>query len=63
MKRGFEMDSMNQMWKWLPCPACGNPKLLKFRPDTRAKNLVVYCKWCKKENIININLRVPSAKQ
>ncbi|MCI8669206.1 MAG: hypothetical protein HFI34_06775 [Lachnospiraceae bacterium] len=49
--------------RWVACPSCGNPKLLKCRSDTRAKNLIVYCKRCKNENMININLRVPSAKQ
>lgn len=46
---------------WIACPNCGHKKLMKVRPDTVASNLIVYCKRCKNENLININ--VPSANK
>lgn len=41
-------------YDWLACPACGHPKLMKVRSDTKAVNIIVYCKRCKKENLIDI---------
>lgn len=41
---------------WVPCPACGrNHRLLKIRPDTEAKRLVVYCRSCKREIELDID--------
>ena len=40
--------------RWLKCPACGLGKVLKLIPGTSASNLVVYCKRCGKESIVNI---------
>lgn len=37
------------------CPACGRAKVLRLLPDTEARNLVVHCKVCKKESIVNIS--------
>ena len=42
--------------RWLKCPACGLGKVLKLIPGTSASNLVVYCKRCGKESIVNIAL-------
>lgn len=39
---------------WCKCPKCGNPKMIKYREDTRIKNLPGYCKKCKKETLITI---------
>lgn len=39
---------------WLTCPACGRAKVLRVLPSTEARDLVVYCKVCKKESIVNI---------
>lgn len=39
---------------WHECPACGNPKMLKYREDTILINFPGYCKRCKKESIIKI---------
>lgn len=36
------------------CPACGLGKVLRLMPETRAENLIVHCKVCKKESIVNI---------
>lgn len=41
---------------WLMCPACGRGKVLKLLPDTECKNLIVFCRRCKKETAINILL-------
>lgn len=39
---------------WLMCPACGLGKVLRLLPETKAENLIVHCKVCKKESIVNI---------
>ena len=40
---------------WLECPRCHrNKRLLQVKPDTRAVNLIVYCKDCKTEHKVDI---------
>lgn len=39
---------------WLICPACGQWKVLRLLPETEAKNLIVYCKRCHRESVVNI---------
>lgn len=39
---------------WLLCPACQRGKVLKVRSDTTATNLVVHCKKCGQESVVNI---------
>lgn len=39
---------------WLFCPACGKSKVLKLRSDTRAENLIVHCKKCGRESVVDI---------
>lgn len=39
---------------WYVCPKCGNPRLLKYRSDTKIINFPAYCKKCKEESIITI---------
>ena len=39
---------------WLICPACQRGKVLKVRSDTRAENLVVHCKKCGRESVVDI---------
>ena len=41
---------------WLICPACGRGKVLRLLPNTECKNLLVYCKVCKQETVVNISL-------
>ena len=38
---------------WLLCE-CGS-KLMRVEPDTRAENLVVYCRKCKRQHKVNIS--------
>ena len=40
--------------RWMPCPHCGCGKVLKVLPTTRCRDLVVYCKVCHKESVVNI---------
>ena len=40
---------------WLICPHCGGAKVLQLMPGTKAKNLVVFCKRCGVESIVNID--------
>ncbi len=37
------------------CPFCGGHKLLKILPNTEARGLVLYCRKCKRELIVDIN--------
>ncbi|MET0017879.1 hypothetical protein [Oscillibacter sp.] len=39
----------------LICPKCGRGKVLKLNPETRAKDLTVFCKVCKQESVVNID--------
>ena len=41
---------------WLICPACGRGKVLRLLPKTECKELLVYCKVCKQESVVNISL-------
>lgn len=41
---------------YLTCPHCRrNQRLMKINPDTVAKRVVVYCRDCKTENIVDID--------
>lgn len=40
--------------RWLPCPRCGCGKVLKVLPTTQCNDLVVYCKVCRRESVVNI---------
>lgn len=39
---------------WVLCPACGGKTRTKIRPDTEAKNLIVFCPKCKRESVVDI---------
>lgn len=47
---------INASKQWVKCPACGKTKVLQILPTTECKDLVVYCKACKAETIVNISL-------
>lgn len=40
---------------WVICPKCGKGKVLKLSENTKAENLVVFCKVCGDESIVNID--------
>lgn len=40
--------------KWVLCPICGAKTRTKIRPDTVAKNLIVFCPKCKRESVVDI---------
>jgi transcription elongation factor Elf1 len=52
----FELDcgKIKTNPEWLMCPACGRGKVLKLLPDTRGEKIVVHCKVCKQESVVNI---------
>ena len=39
--------------RWLICPGCGK-KLIKLLPTTIVQDFPLYCRYCKKEAVINI---------
>lgn len=39
---------------WLLCPSCRRRKVLQVRPETMAKNLIVYCRDCRSETMVDI---------
>ena len=39
----------------LICPKCGRGKILRLVPTSTAKDLVIYCRVCKQESIVNIS--------
>lgn len=40
--------------QWVHCPICGGKTRTKIRPDTEAKNLIVFCPKCKRESVMDI---------
>lgn len=41
-------------YQWVLCPICGGKTRTKIRPDTEAKNLIVFCLKCKRESVVDI---------
>ena len=39
---------------WVMCPVCGHGKLLKLTGQTRAAGLVLFCRRCKHESVVEI---------
>ncbi|MFR1050281.1 MAG: cysteine-rich KTR domain-containing protein [Lachnospirales bacterium] len=37
------------------CPICGRPTKQRVRPETRARNLPIWCGNCRKESLVNID--------
>lgn len=51
-KRGKMLTVTNG---WAACPVCRkNRRLIQIKPDTEAHNLVVFCRDCKTEHIVDI---------
>lgn len=51
-KRGKMLTVKNG---WAACPVCRkNRRLIQIKPDTEAHNLVVFCRDCKTEHIVDI---------
>ncbi len=50
-------------YKWLLCPICKSKTRTKLRPDTEAKNLIVFCPKCKNESVVNVkNMEIEEAE-
>lgn len=48
---------------WVTCPICKqNKRLLRVHPDTEARNLEVYCRYCKSRVILDISPKGQSLK-
>ena len=39
---------------WVLCPVCWRGKVLKLTEETRAQGLVLYCRSCKHESVVEI---------
>ena len=39
---------------WLKCPVC-HKKIMRLLPTTEAKDLIVYCRRCRQESVLNIS--------
>lgn len=39
---------------WVLCPVCRRGKVLKLTVETRAQGLVLYCRNCKHESVVEI---------
>lgn len=37
------------------CPHCLQNRLVQIKPDTKAVNLTLYCRRCKREITVNVN--------
>lgn len=57
MQRQPERGTITVRDGWVTCPDCGrNHRLLYVSPETVAKNLQVYCRVCKREIILDIEM-------
>lgn len=55
MKVDAKRDRMITKDGWILCPDCGSMKLLRLPPDGRVRGYV-YCRHCKSEKFLNIDL-------
>lgn len=53
-KMKFDCWENNMKETWVLCPICHNKTRTKLRPDTEAKNLIVFCPKCKRESVVDI---------
>lgn len=51
---GHPVEFLNPKTDWVRCPVCGGKTRTKIRPDTEAKNLIVFCPKCKRETVMDI---------
>ncbi len=55
MQVGKNCDTLVSKDGWVFCPDCRTMKLLRLPPDGRIKAFV-YCRHCKREHFLNIDL-------
>lgn len=55
MQVGLKHDKLTIKGGWVVCPECRAMKLLRLPPDGRVKAFV-YCRHCKREHFLDINL-------
>lgn len=56
------MSNLNMQTKknFILCPICYSKTRTRIRPDTIAKNLIVFCPKCKNESVVDIGMNIPS---
>lgn len=59
LQKPEKYDKINAHDGWLSCPKCGQKKIQRVLPATRATALPVYCRRCKRESIVNIHTIEP----
>lgn len=55
MQVGKNCDTLVSKDGWVFCPDCRTMKLLRLPPDGRIRAFV-YCRHCKREHFLNIDL-------
>ena len=57
MNRAAEREvscRVTQGGAWVLCPVCRRGKVLKLTEETRSQGLVLYCRSCKHESVVEI---------
>ncbi len=54
MQTKWNSGKLRMKGGWLLCPVCGRQKVLQVRPDTSARHLIVYCRMCRMETVVDI---------
>lgn len=44
------------------CPSCGRISAIRLRPDTALRNFPLYCRFCRRETIVNTVEPEPDAE-
>lgn len=55
MQNNAKCGKIETNTRWLYCPACKRGKVQKLLPNTRAERLIVYCRLCRTESVVDIS--------
>ena len=53
-KVGQVFINMQEETQWIICPKCGKQKRVKKKDTTIMKDFPLFCTWCKKETLIDV---------
>lgn len=54
MQLHFGFENMEDKTQWIICPKCGKQTRVKVKETTIMKDFLLFCSWCKKETLINV---------